>query len=1481
MRLLGALSASAALLAFLCPSLVRATKKPAVNIKEFDHIPQSYFYFEDSPVILSLEQETGILWRSDNDGEKWSKVDDIPEKKALDIYVHPFDPKAAFLLTKGKTQYVTNDQGKSWKTFETELAPSLKRNPLSFHSQKKDYIIYTGMECTQDPIWGIWLCDEYTYHTKNGFEKSPEKLVDRRTHGCMFAWSTDLFDQSDKDTILCITDGASSDPEARILLVSNDFFKNSKEPKLDGFREMTGLTGLAAVKRFIVAAVKSPNTDEMALFVSDDAENWDRAEFPSEHGGLKQDAYTILESTSHSIEVDVLITTGSNPIGSLFTSNSNGTYFTKNIDYTNRDQYGVVDFEQVAGINGIVLVNIVDNAEDILQSRGSKDIEKKIKSKISFDGGRTFKSLKAGDDELHVHSVTDVHNGGRVFSSPAPGILMAVGNTGKYLKHYEDGDLYVSDDAGLTWKKALNDAHRYEFGDSGSILVAAFDEGRTNKIKYSLNHGKDWEDVDLKKEVRVLALTTVPDSTTTKFTLIAQSKDDKGYVIALNFDGVFERQCKKDDDEKKSDFEKWYARLDENEKPDCLMGYKQFYYRRKKDADCYVGGDYKEPQAQEEICDCTDEDYECDFEFADKEGNGKCVLIGKLPIPAGACKKKGDKFKGSSGYRLIPGNKCKKKDNKKDEPIERDCDEEAVVTPPSDGKIKSTTKSFDAGGFVEYYYLERARSAEGKDETIVMRTDKNHIYITYDQGATWEMPKELKDEEITAIYPNPYNNDMVFFLTPGKKFYYTFDRGKTIQSGEALEPPTRRDDISLAVRFHPTKSDRIMWIADRFCTDPNQKDCHAAAYHTLDRGANWKMLNPYVRNCAWIHSKDLPNTPENLIFCEKYEKEERPGDDNPIKLVSSDDYFEKESKHFDRIMGFATMEEFIVVAAVKDDGTLKLDASIDGKTFADARFPHNFQVDKQQAYTVLDSVTHAIFLHVTVNPMRGSEYGAIIKSNADGVSYVLSLANVNRNEAGYVDFEKMQGLEGVAIVNVVMNVDETNKGAKKKLKSMITHNDGGAWSYLSPPEKDAEGKGYGCDIKDLDKCSLNLHGYTERKDPRDTFSSGSAIGLMIGVGNVGEYLTGKSDGNTYLTRDGGITWKEIKKGSYMWEYGDQGSIIVIVDENEPTDKVYYSLDEGGHWQEFKFGDKMKVEDITTIPSDTSRRFLLWGNPVGKGEKAITVQIDFSGLTTQQCEVNESDDKESDFELWEPRHPNLESEHACLFGHRVKYYRKKPDRNCFVGPKGHNPVETEACPCNTHDYECDFNYERGHDGRCYLIKGLTPPNHKEECAKNKTLVEWYEATGYRRIRLTKCTGGKELDKSEPKMCPGHEKEFNERHGVSGWAVFFGVVFALGGAAAVGYYVWNRWNGKFGAIRLGEDSSSGGQSPLVRYPIIAVSALVAVAVAIPAIVQAIVGWVGSKLSRPKRFTTRGSFARGNYAVVSNDEGELLGSDDEDEV
>ena len=53
---------------------------------------------------------------------------------------------------------------------------------------------------------------------------------------------------------------------------------------------------------------------------------------------------------------------------------------------------------------------------------------------------------------------------------------------------------------------------------------------------------------------------------------------------------------------------------------------------------------------------------------------------------------------------------------------------------------------------------------------------------------------------------------------------------------------------------------------------------------------------------------------------------------------------------------------------------------------------------------------------------------------------------------------------------------------------------------------------------------------------------------MLAVGNVGESLVAYADSDTFLTRDGGFTWEEVHKDAHIWEYGDQGSILLLVNE---------------------------------------------------------------------------------------------------------------------------------------------------------------------------------------------------------------------------------------------------------------------------------------------------------------------------------------------
>lgn len=69
-------------------------------------------------------------------------------------------------------------------------------------------------------------------------------------------------------------------------------------------------------------------------------------------------------------------------------------------------------------------------------------------------------------------------------------------------------------------------------------------------------------------------------------------------------------------------------------------------------------------------------------------------------------------------------------------------------------------------------------------------------------------------------------------------------------------------------------------------------------------------------------------------------------------------------------------------------------------------------------------------------------WGSILKSNSNGTYFGLAIENVNRDDRGYVDFEKMIGLDGIALINVVGNAKEAPVSGRKSLQSRITHNDG-------------------------------------------------------------------------------------------------------------------------------------------------------------------------------------------------------------------------------------------------------------------------------------------------------------------------------------------------------------------------------------------------------------------------------------------------------
>ncbi|CDZ97982.1 Sortilin and related receptors [Phaffia rhodozyma] len=1535
------------LLALASFTLGGFAQQPSSSVSKFPHLPSKIFYFEDTSDVLYHDPLLQNVYRSSNEGKDWSLIEGVPDGEAAHLIDHPTDNQVAFIITRQTTHYATYNRGATWQKFELPAAASRTGSPLSFHSTEKGWIIYQGTVCetTGTGHWGSGkTCWDDAYYTLDAF-RSSSKLLLSQVNQCLFAHQSEYFKTPNptesNSLVYCIAFDSSSLPgeskglsESRLFSSRSWFASEGSQGEVVDFgigKRARGIVGLGVAGGFVVAALRKDlvaggtggSEDPMSLYgecypcscfflssrlsvnhldqpnllraapsVTPNGVDWSVAKFP--HGSianLKENAYTIVESTSHSISIDVLAYPTAS-IGDLFVSNSNGTEFQVSLQDSNRNARGIVDYENLVGVEGVAVANMVRNREEVVGWGKNKEVVSRITwndglffflfssiDRLVQDGvisrsilesssspksllfgpgatiGRTWKQLKPpakklnGDDwecqpgedddcSLHLWSVSTPHNFGKVFSSTAPGYVMGIGSVGSYLLPYEDCDTFISTDAGVTWNMALNDASKYEFGDQGSVLVSVWDEGTSSEIKYSFDAGATWNTYDFGVTIKPILLTTVPDSTSQKFLLLGTlSRADAGNnarhaLVFLDFADMRKRKCTD------KDFEKWYARPEDQE---CLMGHKQWYRRRKVDADCYVGDKFEDPKVQMDNCPCTDKDFECDFNFVLQAG--ECVLAGPEPVPAGTCTKADIRtYEGSSGYRLIPGNTCdRSKGIAKDKKVIKDCSQSR----PADGQVSHQIHDFGSK-VIKSQYL-------GDSQTVLVQLQDDSIWQSSNEGFTW---KQLyPDESFLALTVHTYSKDRAYLVTDDRKVYFTTDTGRNWYT---FSPPSDPNGLGVPIfDFHPTKSDWVIWTGQVDCSSVTSNTCRTVSHYSTDNGRKWRQIETYVKSCVWARGSRL-KIDEKMIMCESYQKKEgsqRSPAYNPLKLVAGQGYYYNQEDLFSSIVGFTTFSEYLIVAELNEqEGTLKLQVSLDGTHFAEGQFPPGMGVENKA---------------VSRRSKSGDEYGNVFKSNSNGTYFGLSIENANRNNRGYVDFEKMIGLDGVAVLNIVSNPDQAAVSGTKKLKTMITHNDGGSWNPMTPPSKDSLGQPYPCSST---SCALHIHGYTERRDPKATYSSPSAKGLMMAVGNVGENLIGYTDSDTFLTRDAGFTWEEVHKDAHLWEFGDYGSILIIANDEEATDHVLYTTDEGLNWKEYSFGERLRISQIQTVPSDTSRKFLLYGTRGAKPDETVAVHIDFSALTARKCEQKISDPNHDDFELWSPSESRAET---CLFGRQTLYHRRIRDRNCFIGERIIQQEEfVRNCTCSASDFECEFNHHRDASGKCVLFPSataLSPLTTEEEQCKTTTDGYWYERTAYRKIPYSSCEGGDRPDRGKRHRCP--EVFVPTSHGALFW---LSIVIAPFLFAGLGGMWWvKKSGGSSGSIRLGDSRAFGGggsSNQVIEY-------LAAIPYVLIGATGAAWAWVESKV-RTIPFFNKMQSRRGYRNVPVDDDAEILRGTYDDE-
>ena len=698
--------------------------------------------------------------------------------------------------------------------------------------------------------------------------------------------------------------------------------------------------------------------------------------------------------------------------------------------------------------------------------------------------------------------------------------------------------------------------------------------------------------------------------------------------------------------------------------------------------------------------------------------------------------------------------------------------------------------------------------------TVLVLTTASNLYRSSDEGKTWlnvvtslktfGTNQPAKTPKVKKLIVSPVDPNCVFIVGQGVNHWVTRDAGRSFQPVNSV---VKFHDVIM----HPTDKNRVLASSMAAkCHDTQANGvCYKSVYATDDLGKTWIKATDYVVQFDWAHNlgngqaKSLPTTAMFATVFRTKKGNQRFGYwDKNIDFVRTDDFFKTPAKvlvkHGNR---FLFTKKFLFVAQVNPlrDTEVDLQMSSDGaNTFLRGTLPYKI---KQHSYTILDTSEDTVFLHVN-HEGEGAKWGNVYISNADGLNYTLSLPHNSREATGKCDFEKVEGLEGIYLANFIDKVGEDSddttddntiggdtstkkkqigKKPPPKIRTVITFDKGGVWSYLHAPKYDANGKKVDCSSID---CSLHLHGVTDEWGP--FYSTDTSLGLIMATGNIGTSLSDNEDEiNTYFSRDAGLSWDEVAKGSHIYEFGDHGALIVMANDVEASDTVLYSWNEGKSWSPFKFSEKkLEIDNIIIEPTATSQKFMVYGsrkasasgdknsNPVG-----AVYFLDFSELHAKKCKgVEAPGTPDSDYERWSPSDGRLGDK--CLMGHQITYTRRKRMSQCYNGEKLDRMNYVKDCPCTENDYECDVGFFRKIDGgpctrsefgsskEVVKASGQPPAN----CPSGTTYLV---TNGYRKIAGDTCAVSGGVDR-DPTAFPCPHWTTTVSHG--GWLVLL-LLFCL--------------------------------------------------------------------------------------------------------
>ncbi|KAL8426675.1 hypothetical protein Efla_005932 [Eimeria flavescens] len=719
-----------------------------------------------------------------------------------------------------------------------------------------------------------------------------------------------------------------------------------------------------------------------------------------------------------------------------------------------------------------------------------------------------------------------------------------------------------------------------------------------------------------------------------------------------------------------------------------------------------------------------------------------------------------------------------------------------AASPIVNKKVSVSEVSFDS-------HIEDIQWCGDDHRTILLKTRKGRLYRSKDGGKTWmEITDMLKVDEaagggsvvVDSIMVSPVNKSIIVIVGAHRNHFVSEDAGVSFRKIEYTSTIHN-------FHFHPTRANHALlstWTDPCYSKTGSRRgeECNHQLFYTPDLGRTFKLVAEYVVQFSWGDKK--LNLQDNIYFTQHRGKSgDQPrygGWSKNVDLMVSKDFGRSLNRLVYRGNKFLLSNGYFFVAKVRDavKQTVTLLVSTDGgASFAAAKLPVEIE---EKSYTVLDTSEGAIMLHVNHGGEAGRDTGNVYISDANGVRFSLSLPNNIRAGTGECEFDKVLSMEGVYIANFRDTLDNSPPGAQERLteqeleaegiqsevekkhrkvadkarreevtRTAISFDKGGVWSYVKAPKVDSRGQKIDCPPE---SCWLHLNGITKFNEFAPFYSVENAIGIIMGTGNVGSYLRSEKDEvNTYLSRDGGLTWIEAHKGAFIYEMGDHGGLLVMADDTKKTNQVVFSWNEGQSWYDFELGSApLFVDNIVIEPNSSSVEFLLYGKRENDNA-GVLFHLDFAALNQQKCKGSfAADSVSSDYETWSPS--DGRTGEKCILGKHITYTRRKQTSECFNGRDFERPRTVKVCPCTIEDYECEYGFERA-VGSVHCLPtdvaaaaastaaGLNQFADKEDVAAAAacTSSAFFYTAAYRKVPGDVCEGGWKPDKVAV-PCPAH-------------------------------------------------------------------------------------------------------------------------------